>query len=210
MSTNENRSPIIVGVAGGSGSGKTTFAKRLAEQLGPDLCTIVGQDSYYIDQSHKFDGDGGSVNFDHPDSLEFSLMAKHLKMLKENQSIDVPIYDFPTHKRLAKAIHLDPKPIVLVDGILILSQPDVVKELDEAVFIDCDENLRYERRLKRDVEERGRTPLGVFKQFHNQVKPMHDQFVEPSKKEATLVVSPETFQKELMKLALKLRTRLHS
>lgn len=210
MNTNQSHSPLIVGVAGGSGSGKTTFVKRLAQELGPDLCTIVGQDSYYIDQSHKFDGDGGSVNFDHPDSLEFSLMAKHLKLLKENQPIEVPIYDFPTHKRLEKVIHLAPKPIVLVDGILILSQPDVVQELDEAIFIDCDENLRYERRLKRDVEERGRTPLGVFRQFHNQVKPMHDQFVEPSKKEATLIVTQANFQKELMKMALKLRTRIHS
>ena len=204
------KAPIIVGIAGGSGSGKTTFAKRLSSQLSPDLCTILGQDSYYIDQSHRFDGDGGSVNFDHPDSLEFSLMAKHLEMLKNGQSIDVPIYDFPTHKRLDKVIHLEPKPIVLVDGILILSQPDVVQQLDEAVFIDCDENLRYERRLKRDVEERGRTPLGVFKQFHNQVKPMHDRFVEPSKKVASLVVTPESFQKDLMKLALKLRTQIHS
>ena len=144
----------------------------MSELLGPDLCAIVGQDSYYIDQSDKFDQDGGSVNFDHPDSLEFSLMAKHLRDLKANHSIEIPIYDFPTHKRLDKVIHLEPKPIVLVDGILILSQPDVVQQLDEAVFIDCDENLRYERRLKRDVEERGRTPLGVFKQFHNQVKPL--------------------------------------
>lgn len=205
-----DQKPLIIGIAGGSGSGKTTFAKSLAEQLGPELCAILGQDSYYIDQSHRFDGDGGSVNFDHPDSLEFSLMAKHLHELKNNHSVEVPVYDFPTHKRLAKTINFVPKPIILVDGILIFSRPDVVLELDEAVFIDCEENLRYERRLKRDVEERGRTPLGVYKQFHNQVKPMHDQFVEPSKKVATTVVTPENFQKELMKLALRLRTKLHS
>lgn len=200
--------PYIVGVAGGSGSGKTTFARRLSELLGPDLCAIVGQDSYYIDQSDKFDQDGGSVNFDHPDSLEFSLMAKHLRDLKANHSIEIPIYDFPTHKRLAKTLQMNPRPIILVDGILILSQPEVVKALDEAVFIDCDENLRYERRLKRDVEERGRTPLGVFRQFHKQVKPMHDQFVEPSKQSATLVVNPDNFTKELNKLAMKLRTKV--
>ncbi len=210
MTLENNHSSIIVGIAGGSGSGKTTFAKKLAEQLGEDLCAILGQDSYYIDQSHKFDGDGGTVNFDHPASLEFDLMSSHLKALKCSESIEVPIYDFATHKRLEKTITFKPKPVILVDGILILSIPSVRSELDEAIFIDCDENLRYERRLNRDVVERGRTPLGVFKQFHNQVKPMHDQFVEPSKKSATLVVTQENFQKELMKLALKLRTRIHS
>lgn len=206
----DNKKTLIIGIAGGSGSGKTTFARKLSEQLGEQLCSILGQDSYYIDQSHRFDSDGGSVNFDHPDSLEFDLMATHLESLKRGEPIEVPIYDFATHSRLAKTIRLEAKPIILVDGILILSQPQVRKILDEAVFIDCEENLRYERRLNRDVVERGRTPLGVFRQFHNQVKPMHDQFVEPSKKAATLVVTQENFQKELMKLALKLRTKVHS
>ncbi len=200
--------PYIIGVAGGSGSGKTTFAKKLAEALGPELCVIVGQDSYYIDQSAKFDRDGGSVNFDHPDALDFDLMATHLQMLKENKQIDVPIYEFATHKRSADVVHVGPKPIVLVDGILILSQPQIVNVLDESVFIDVEEEVRFERRLKRDVEERGRTALGVFRQFHNQVKPMHDEFVEPSKKNATLLVTMDNFDRELAKLSMRLRTQV--
>lgn len=197
----------IVGIAGGSGSGKTTFARRLAELLGPELCTIIGQDSYYIDQSAKFDKDGGSVNFDHPDAIDFKLLEQHLIQLKNGESIKLPIYDFATHSRRQETISIEPHPIILVDGILILSQENVRAHFDESVFMDVPEDVRFERRLKRDVEERGRTPLGVFNQFHKQVKPMHDEFVGPSKRFATKVVTTETFIKDLNKFADHLRSK---
>ncbi len=187
---------IVIGVAGGSGSGKTTFARRLQNDIGLDLCDILAQDSYYIDQSDKFDHDGGSVNFDHPDALEFSLMAKHISKLKSGQSINIPTYDFATHTRVQVENVLTPKKIVLVDGILLYSQDQIVSELDHRIFIDCPESLRFERRLNRDVKERGRTPEGVKAQFQAQVKPMHDQYVEPSKKHACDMVSVEDFDRK--------------
>jgi uridine kinase len=180
--------PYIIGVSGGSGSGKTYFAKELQRLLGDAVCSIIYQDNYYIDQSHRFDGDGGSVNFDHPNSLDFDLLAEGLFHLKNGKSIEVPIYEFATHKRIDKTINCSPRKIILVDGILILDSAVVRAQLDEAIFFDTPEELRYQRRLDRDVKERGRTPEGVKKQFDLQVRPMHDQFVQPSKNHAQTIV----------------------
>lgn len=173
--------PYIIGVAGGSGSGKTFFARELQKILGDEFSAILYQDNYYIDQSHRFDGDGGSVNFDHPESLDFDLLAKDLGKLKKGESVDVPIYDFATHTRKKETIKYHSKKIILVDGILILDSSVVRAKLDEAVFFDTPEEMRFKRRLERDVQERGRSEDGVKKQFEKQVRPMHDQFVEPSK-----------------------------
>jgi uridine kinase len=173
--------PYIIGVAGGSGSGKTFFARELQKILGDERSAILYQDNYYIDQSHRFDGDGGSVNFDHPESLDFDLLALDLGKLKKGESVDVPTYDFATHTRKKETIKYHPKKIILVDGILILDSSVVRAKLDEAVFFDTPEELRFKRRLERDVQERGRSADGVKKQFEKQVRPMHDQFVEPSK-----------------------------
>lgn len=180
--------PYIVGVAGGSGSGKTYFARELQKILGDEKCSILYQDNYYLDQSHRFDGDGGSVNFDHPESLDFELLAHGLKELKKCCSIEVPLYEFSTHTRKLETLTFKARPIILVDGILILDSPVVRAQLDEAIFFDTPEELRFKRRLDRDVTERGRTPEGVKKQFDVQVKPMHNQFVEPSKIFAQTIV----------------------
>lgn len=181
--------PHIIGVAGGSGSGKTHFAKELQKMLGAENCSILYQDNYYIDQSAKFDGDGGSVNFDHPEALDFSLLARGLRTLKLGQHLNVPIYDFVTHSRKNETLVENPKKVIIVDGILILHSHEVRTELDEAVFFDTPEELRFQRRLHRDVHERGRTPEGVKRQFELQVRPMHDQFVEPSKMHAQTIVT---------------------
>jgi uridine kinase len=177
--------PFILGVSGGSGSGKTTFAKRLQSRLGSEQCSIVAQDNYYYDQSERFDGDGGAVNFDHPNAIDFDLLAAHLEVLKRALQVEVPIYDFSTHKRLQETRHQKPTPVIIVDGILLLSQENVRKHFNASVFVDVPEKLRFERRLNRDVKERGRTPEGGKKQFESQVKPMHDLYVEPSKVYAT-------------------------
>lgn len=197
---------LIIGIAGGSGSGKTTFATNLRERIGKENSDVLGQDSYYIDQSNRFDHDGGSVNFDHPNSLEFSLMATHLKELKKGQCVEIPIYDFATHKRLSKTNRLNPHKIIFVDGILIFSQPEVVDCLDYKIFIDCEEDLRFNRRLTRDVAERGRTPEGVRAQFYSQVKPMHDEFVGPSKEVACDIVNVDNFDRKLDEWCKKIKS----
>lgn len=195
--------PFICGIAGGSGSGKSTLAKAIQKALPPDCVGILTQDSYYIDQSQRFDGDGGSVNFDHPNSLEFSLLEFHLQQLKKGLPVKVPTYDFSTHSRLKRTNNFKPSPIVLVDGTLLFSQPKLVQALDLRLFVDTPEKERLERRLRRDVQERGRTPDGVRKQFQNQVKPMHDRFIEGSKSQAHWVLSGLNSIEELLQKALQ-------
>lgn len=184
----------IIGIAGGSGSGKTTFAQKLKNALGSN-CEIILQDSYYLDQSEKFDKDGGAVNFDHPDALEFTLLAKHLISLKNGKSVEVPEYDFSNHTRTNKTTSFKPVKIILVDGILLYSQKKVIDCLDYKFFVDCPEDIRYSRRLKRDMSERGRTEEGVKAQFQAQVKPMHDLFVEPSKRYADNIITIDNFDR---------------
>jgi uridine kinase len=181
------RSSFILGVCGGSCSGKTSFAQALVKRLGADRAKILYQDSYYIDQSARFKEDG-DVNFDHPDAIDFELLGRHLDALKNGESVEVPIYDFVTHKRLSASETLDPCDVVILDGTLILSQSAIVKRLSDSLFIDCPEDLRLARRKKRDVVERGRTPQGVVKQFELHVKPMHDSFVQPSMGKAQWVL----------------------
>lgn len=182
----------IIAIAGGSGSGKTTLAKKLCKIFSNNSkLNILGQDSYYIDQSENFDKDGGSVNFDHPDALEFSLMGRHIQSLKEDSPIEVPIYDFATHKRLSITEKFLPSEMIFVEGTLLYSQPELHHLFDEMIFLEVEESLRYRRRLKRDTEERGRTEEGVYNQFYKQVKPMHDQFVEPSKHHASLILQED-------------------
>lgn len=180
---------FILGVAGGSGSGKTFFAQTLAKKLGPEVACLMYQDNYYIDQSHRFDHDGGSVNFDHPDALDFTLMASHLEDLKNGFDVEIPLYDFSSHKRSPQTKHQPTKKVVIVDGILILTQPELVDIFDTSLFVETPEHIRFDRRLKRDILERGRTEEGVRSQFQNQVKPMNDLFVEPSKENADIITS---------------------
>lgn len=182
---------LVIGVAGGSGSGKTTFTRMLQVHLGERFCGILHQDNYYRDLHQFFDRDGGAVNFDHPDSIEFELMIRHVRDLKSGQSIEVPRYDFATHRRLYETIHFPFKPVILVDGILLFTQSELRDLFDFSFFIDTDEDLRFSRRLYRDVRERGRTEEGVREQFIRHVKPMHDTFVEPSKRFADRIISGE-------------------
>jgi uridine kinase len=179
---------FLLGICGGSGSGKTTLLRRLREAFPQESCAIF-QDSYYIDQSAVFDEDGGEVNFDHPASIDFQLLSTHLKALRTGAAIEIPIYDFVTHTRKSEVEHQAPFPIVLVDGTLILSQENVRQHFDHSVFLEVPEHLRFERRKDRDLRERGRQLDGIVRQFYNHVKPMHDEFVEPSKIHADTVIS---------------------
>lgn len=202
---------FVIGIAGGSGSGKTTFAKRVLEKLptGSDKdIQILSQDNYYRDQSDKFDHDGGAVNFDHPDALELDLLGEQIAKLKIDQQINVPVYDFATHKRLTETLDLAPSKILLIDGTLIYCNQKIKDALDLMIFIDVDESIRFERRLKRDTIERGRTPAGVKDQFFRQVKPMHDEFVEPTKTKAQIVVNDENFDEMVDQVAKECQKHL--
>ena len=180
--------PTLIGVAGGSGSGKTTVAKLIHKRLENDS-SILYQDCYYLDLSDKFDYDGGSVNFDHPSSFDFLLMAKQLKELKNGKSIQAPQYNFLTHSRRVETDSFIPHRFIVVDGILILSQDIIRKCLDYNIYVDVTEENRFERRLLRDIRERGRSLEGARRQIIKQVRPMHDQFIEPSKKYANTIIS---------------------
>lgn len=188
QSSKQNNKPYILGVAGGSGSGKTYFAKALHRLLGDEKCEIVYQDNFYFDQSKKFDYDGGSVNFDHPSSIDFQFLAQCLFQLKSGNPTEIPTYDFATHSRPLKTQTVKPKKLIIVDGILIFHSEEVRSMLDGLLFFDTPESVRFQRRLERDVTERGRTPEGVRNQFEKQVKPMHDQFVEPSMQFAQQII----------------------
>lgn len=204
-----NQEIFVLGVAGGSGSGKTYFAKDLVQRMGLEISTLVYQDNYYLDQSGRFDHDGGSVNFDHPSALDFSLLADSLRQLKQGQNIQMPIYDFATHTRSEQSILVRPKRLVIVDGILILHSKEVREVLDAAVFFDTPELLRFQRRLERDVKERGRTAEGVFNQFFKQVQPMHEEYVQPSKQYARWVIQDfEEYEEGLMEVEGFLRVIL--
>lgn len=187
--------PFILGVSGGSGSGKTYFSQALMHELsrnhGENICELIYQDNFYIDQSHRFDRDGGAVNFDHPESIDFGLLAACLQKLKNGEETEIPIYDFATHKRQPQTLKVTPQRIIIVDGILIFHAEEVRRLFDDLIFFQTPEDLRFQRRLERDVKERGRTPEGVREQFYRQVKPMHDLFVEPSKAFARTVVHDE-------------------
>ncbi len=180
--------PIVIAICGGSGSGKTTLAKALIKQFGDEQCCLLAQDNYYKDQRDCFDEDGGSVNFDHPSSIDFDLFVEHLKYLMRAQSAPVPIYHFHDHSRSEEVVWLAPRPVILIDGTLILTRPQVRELVDTSIFLDIPETVRFERRLFRDVRERGRKTEGVYKQFFTQVKPMHDEFVLPSRCHAEWVV----------------------
>ncbi|MGE3681465.1 MAG: uridine kinase [Bdellovibrionales bacterium] len=191
MTGNIESAVVVIAVSGGSGSGKTTFARMLQAHLGDHFCGILSQDCYYRDQHEIFDRDGGMVNFDHPESIEFELMIRHLHRLKAGEDILVPRYDFATHRRLYETHRFPCRPVIIVDGILLLTQSELRPLFDFSYFIETQEDLRFQRRLQRDVRERGRTPEGVHDQFFNHVKPMHDLFVQPSCKFADRVISGE-------------------
>ncbi|MEK6554908.1 MAG: uridine kinase, partial [Bdellovibrionota bacterium] len=164
------------------------FARELLARVGVDRTLILLQDSYYFDRSKDFKGDG-SLNFDHPDSIDWDLMAEHIQLLKQGETIDLPIYDFATHSRLKEVELVKAKPIIIVDGILIF-YPDQIRDLlDLSIYIDTPDHVCFERRLYRDTHERGRTAEGVRVQYTTTVRPMREQFVEPSKALADQVVS---------------------
>jgi uridine kinase len=180
--------PLVIGIAGGSGSGKTTVANEVLQRVGAHNIAFLPHDAYYKDHHHLTIEQRSQVNFDHPDSLETELLIQHILQLKAMRAIDLPVYDFSTHSRTAKTIRVTPQPIILVEGILIFGEPELRKLFDVKIFVDTDADIRFIRRLQRDISERGRTTETVIKQYMQTVRPMHMEFVEPSKRYADVII----------------------
>lgn len=179
---------IVIGIAGGSGSGKTTLSKAVYDELGEESVTFISHDSYYKDLSHLCIEERANNNFDHPDSLDTGLLVEHVEALRAGYAVEVPIYDYSTHSRTKQTEHVLPRPVILVEGILIFSDEALQQLMDIKIFVDTDDDIRLIRRLQRDTVERGRTVESVVNQYIKTVRPMHLEFVEPSKRNAHLIV----------------------
>ena len=180
--------PIFIGITGGTGSGKSTIAKEIYRQFGEDCIAMIEQDSYYKDQSHLSMEDRVKTNYDHPNAFDNNLLVSHLESLLNGHSIQKPSYDFSIHNRIEDTTKVEPKEIVIVEGILILEDPRIRELLDIKIYVDTDADVRIIRRMVRDINERGRTMESVINQYLNVVKPMHNQFTEATKKFADIII----------------------
>ena len=180
--------PVTVGVAGGTGSGKTTVASRLLDRIGAHQTAYLPHDAYYRDLAEIPRIAGEIVNFDHPDSLKTSLLIEHIRELQRGMPVDAPVYDFTTHQRTANTRRVLPQPLILVEGILIFTDAVLRDLFDVRIYVDTDADIRFIRRLRRDVEERGRSMESVIHQYLESVRPMHLEFVEPSKRYADVII----------------------
>jgi uridine kinase len=180
--------PVIIGIAGGTGSGKTTVARSIYDSIGRDKIEWISHDSYY----RNFDGltpeQRHHINFDHPDSLETELLVRHLDVLMKGSSVEVPLYDFTTHSRRVETQRVEPRRVIIVEGILVLAETELRKRVDIKLFVDTPPDIRFVRRLMRDIKERGRSVESVIEQYVTTVRPMHEEFVEPSKRHADLII----------------------
>lgn len=180
--------PLAIGLAGGSGSGKTTVAHTIMERVGRDRIAFIQHDAYYRDQSNIPLEERAQVNYDHPNSLETDLLVRHLNELKAGRAVDIPVYDFAQFTRTDRTVRVAPRPVILVEGILIFVDPTLRSLFDIKIYVDAPPDLRFIRRLQRDVTERQRTPESVIRQYLETVRPMHIEFVEPTKRFADLIV----------------------
>ncbi len=180
--------PLVIGIAGGSGSGKTTVAQAILNRVGPDRIAFIQHDSYYKDLSGLPPTQRAEVNFDHPNSLETELLIEHINTLKDGRPVEVPIYDFSNHRRTSQTFTVAPHQVILVEGILIFAEASLRRLFDVKIFVDTDPDIRFIRRLQRDIAERGRTTDSVIKQYQATVRPMHLEFVEPSKRYADVII----------------------
>ena len=181
-------SPLVIGIAGGSGSGKTTVAQEILNRVGAARISFLQHDAYYKDLSGLPPTQKVAVNFDHPNSLETELLIQHIQRLKSGKQVEVPVYNFATHSRTDESFSVLPRDVIVVEGILIFAEPLLRQSFDLKIFVDTDDDIRFIRRLKRDISERGRTTDNVVQQYLSTVRPMHLKFVEPSKRYADVII----------------------
>ncbi len=184
----QKRKPLVIGVAGGSGSGKTTVANVVLQRVGADRIVFLPHDAYYRELTGLPENQRKEVNFDHPDSLETEMLISHINDLLNWKPVEIPVYDFTTHSRTGQTILVQPKHVILIEGILIFAIPELRKLMDVKIFVDTDADIRFIRRLQRDITERGRSTESVINQYYRTVRPMHLEFVEPSKRYADVII----------------------
>jgi len=180
--------PVVIGIAGGSGSGKTTVLNRIIGEFGPDPIAVLDHDAYYRDLSHLSPEKRARFNFDHPDALETELMTEHLDALIEGEAIEKPVYDFTTHTRAEETETVAPRPVIIIEGILVLAESSLEERMDIKIYVDAADDIRLMRRIRRDLQERDRSIEGILRQYERTVRPMHLEFVEPSKREADVII----------------------
>lgn len=180
--------PVVIGIAGGSGSGKTTVLQHIIREFGSDPIAILDHDAYYRDLSHLSPEERSEFNFDHPDALETDLMREHLDRLIEGETIEKPVYDFTTHTRRNETETVQPRPVIIIEGILVLAESILEERMDIKIYVDAADDIRLMRRIRRDMQERGRSIEGILRQYERTVRPMHLEFVEPSKREADIII----------------------
>jgi uridine kinase len=180
--------PVVIGIAGGTGSGKTTVARAIYDKVGKDRIEWISHDSYYRNFEGLAPAEKHHINFDHPDSLETELLARHLDVLIKGSAVEFPIYDITTHSRKTETIRVEPRKVIIVEGILVLTETELRKRIDIKLFVDTPADIRFVRRLMRDIKTRGRTVESVIEQYVTTVRPMHEEFVEPSKRYADLII----------------------
>ncbi len=180
--------PVVIGIAGGSGSGKSTVLRRIIDAFGPERIAVLEHDAYYRPLNELPLEARGDVNFDHPDALETELMVRHLDVLLAGHPAEQPSYDFKTHTRQSETLRIEPRPVVIVEGILVLAETALVQRMDIKIFVDTADDVRLLRRIRRDLRERGRSVESVLDQYERTVRPMHIEFVEPSKRAADIII----------------------
>jgi uridine kinase len=180
--------PLVVGIAGGTGSGKTTVAHKLAAAMPADRCVTIEHDAYYRNQAHLTPDERATINYDHPSSLESALLAEHLQALRTGRTIEVPVYDFATHTRRSETRTVAPARVIIVEGILVFTEAQLREQMDIKIFVDTDADIRLMRRIRRDLEQRGRTFQSIRDQYYATVRPMHLEYVEPTKRWADLII----------------------
>lgn len=183
-----NNKPFVIGVAGGSGSGKSTVTREVLASIGPEMATVVMQDDYYCDQTHLSPEDRRKTNYDHPDAFDWPLMVQHVQALRRGEAIEMPTYDFSADNRASTTITVKPAPVIVIEGLFALFDADLRKMMSLKVFVDTAADVRFIRRLQRDMAERGRSAESVISQYLETVRPMHKQFIEPTKRHAHVIL----------------------
>ena len=183
-----NNKPFVIGVAGGSGSGKSTVTREVLASIGPEMATVVFQDDYYLDQSHMSPEDRRKTNYDHPDAFDWPLLVQHVQALRRGEAIEMPTYDFSKDNRASKTITVQPAPVIVVEGLFALYDEDLRKMMSLKIYVDTASDVRFIRRLQRDMAERGRSAESVINQYLETVRPMHKQFIEPTKRHADVIL----------------------